>query len=155
MALKIWLPFNGDLKEQGLSNNAQAANINATFSDIGLNGSCINFNGTNSYISLSNPLTSANTEFSICAWVKLTVSDSTQTIFTARNATGKGLALFRLSGGKFRFDDGVQTSFSLTHTSTANLGGLRINSSGFPKYSLQSSQISKPVIVPPIDLGSM
>ena len=57
MALQVWLPLNGTLENKGCS-TATATNSNATVITDGKTGSCYSFNGTDSFIYLSNILTS-------------------------------------------------------------------------------------------------
>lgn len=73
MGLKVWLPLNGDLHNQGCS-NVTVTNNGATIDSNGKIGSCYYFNGS-SWIKITLPTnmtTIQNT--SICAWVKSTNS---------------------------------------------------------------------------------
>lgn len=73
MSLQVWLPLNGDLRNNGLS-NVTITNNGATVDNNGKIGKCYYFNGS-SYIRISLPseLTSIKNS-SVCAWVKSTGS---------------------------------------------------------------------------------
>ena len=49
MGLKVWLPLNGDLTQQGTS-GVSVVNNNATVNTNGKIGSCYAFNGSNQYL---------------------------------------------------------------------------------------------------------
>ena len=73
MALQVWLPLNGNLNNQGLS-NVTVTNNGATVDNNGKIGKCYYFDG-NDYIRISLPsklTTIKNT--TVCAWVKSTGS---------------------------------------------------------------------------------
>ena len=77
MSLKVWLPLNGNLKNQG-SSKIIATNNGATINDNGKIGKCYSF--SNTYINLI-PTTAFNssfsTEASLALWVKVSTSHST------------------------------------------------------------------------------
>lgn len=77
MALQVWLPLNGDLRNQGLS-PVTITNSGATVDNNGKIGKCYYFNG-NSEIITSSVDTSSWTNYSICCWIKAdsTISDGT------------------------------------------------------------------------------
>ena len=85
MALQIWLPLNGDLHNQGLS-NIQVINHGATIDTTGKLGKSYLFNGTNNYISGTYE---ATTEISFCAWVRF-ISIKSAHVFDARTSNGIG-----------------------------------------------------------------
>ena len=73
MSLKVWLPLNGDLTQQGTS-NITVTNNGATVNTSGKTGSCYAFNGSTGYIALSgsdifNIFTGGTQQFSITMWV--------------------------------------------------------------------------------------
>lgn len=69
MSLRVWLPLNGDLDNQGLD-DITVTNSRATVDDNGKIGKCYNFDGT--YAQFTNPLPNPCTAFSVCGWVRLT-----------------------------------------------------------------------------------
>ena len=73
MSLQIWLPLNGDLHNQGLSNFNIVTN-NVTFINTGKIGQCASFNGSNSYIYINNVTLGNN--WSYGCWVNTPASDS-------------------------------------------------------------------------------
>ena len=53
MALRVWLPLNGDLENKGIS-DYEIRSANITITNDGKIGKCYNFNGSNSYINITN-----------------------------------------------------------------------------------------------------
>ena len=73
MALRVWLPLNGTLENKGISDYViQSANI--TIVDNGKIGKCYSFNGSSSYISITNFNLSNN--WSYGCWINTPNSDS-------------------------------------------------------------------------------
>ena len=73
MSLRVWLPLNGTLDNQGLD-DVVVTNNGATVDNSGKIGKCYNFNGNNSYISLSGDILysiikGGSQPFSIAMWV--------------------------------------------------------------------------------------
>lgn len=73
MSLIVWLPLNGDLNNQGLSNATVTAS-GATVNSSGKIGSCYSFDGSDDYISLigdavNNCFKGGTQQFSIAFWV--------------------------------------------------------------------------------------
>lgn len=102
MSLQVWLPLNGDLHNQGLS-NFTITNNNATINNNGKIGQCYAFNGSNSYICIDYNF--YNIQYSVSAWVYSTSASATQTICCDRNTVGSGFSIF-LINGKLRIDPG-------------------------------------------------
>lgn len=102
MSLQVWLPLNGDLHNQGLS-NIQFINNGATVDINGKIGKCYLFNGSNNFLKATYNF--YNNIYSVCTWVYSTSSTATQTICCDRTATGSGFSIF-LIGGKLRIDPG-------------------------------------------------
>ena len=75
MSLQVWLPLNGDLHNQGLTNIIMMNN-GATVNNNGKIGKCYYFNG-NSYLQTS----SLSGVQSICFWVKLEKKNTLQVVF--------------------------------------------------------------------------
>ena len=65
MALQIWLPLNGNLDNNGLS-NITVTNYGATVDDNGKIGKCYSFDGTDDYASI--PFNNFGNNFSISLW---------------------------------------------------------------------------------------
>ncbi len=87
MALRVWLPLNGDLHNQGLS-DIEAVNNGATVNNSGKIGKCYSFDGSSKYISITNPLTDAS-EVSCAVWVKpLTNTSTNEEIINIGTAAG-------------------------------------------------------------------
>ena len=84
MSLVVWLPLNGNLENQGLS-NITVTNNGATVDNNGKIGKCYSFNGSSAKISTSINLTPA---MSFCAWVKF--NSVKNFVIDARDSSGKG-----------------------------------------------------------------
>lgn len=102
MALQVWLPLNGDLNNQGLS-NVTVTNNGATVDNNGKIGKCYSFNGRNNYITMPGIIPTLH--FSFGCWYKLNTL-GTATVATCRKAAGYGIALFQTNNGCLRFDIG-------------------------------------------------
>lgn len=73
MALRVWLPLNGNLENKGISDYAiQSANI--TIVNNGKIGKCYSFNGSSSYISITN--FNLGNNWSYGCWINTPNSDS-------------------------------------------------------------------------------
>ena len=71
MSLRIWLPLNGDLHNQGCS-NASVTNTSATINTTGKIGSCYSFGTSKSYLKFDNMNFIHNfTECSVSLWLKI------------------------------------------------------------------------------------
>ena len=66
MSLRVWLPLQGDLHNQGLA-NVTVTNYGATINNNGKIGQCYSFDGTNDYITISG--LSLNNQWSYGCWV--------------------------------------------------------------------------------------
>ena len=74
MALQVWLPLNGNLNNQGLT-DITVTNSGATVDNNGKIGKCYAFNGK--YISFNRPLPDPCSAFTVCGWVKLSTGYAT------------------------------------------------------------------------------
>lgn len=102
MGLRVWLPLNGSLENQGLSNvtftnNGAATNANGKI------GGCYSFNGSSNYLKATYNFYSS--QYTVSAWVYTTSTSATQNIVCDRTSVGSGFAIF-LIGGKLRIDSG-------------------------------------------------
>jgi len=86
MALRVWLPLNGDLKNKGLS-NLRFANINATVSDTGKIGKCYSFDGDSYLTTPTSSVGNYTTSFTMSIWIKDEDVPATQ---TWRRLCGRG-----------------------------------------------------------------
>lgn len=122
MALKVWLPLNGDLKNLGTS-NVVATNTGATVSSPGkIGNNCYSFNGSSNWIKMQPVLFSnASTEFSVCCWFKTNSTTGAECLFSQRNAANtNGFSIFVYgTTGKIFVDDGVRWQIT-PRTLTAN-----------------------------------
>lgn len=76
MSLQVWLPLNGDLHNQGLSNVTLTASGSPTIDTAGKIGSCYNFDGNSYFSSTESTFLSNMTECSLSCWVKDTYTGS-------------------------------------------------------------------------------
>ncbi len=120
--LSVWLPLNGNLDNQGLSDGVITAN-GATVSNSGKFGECYQFNGSSSISIASVAIPSNTPEWSFCCWFCL--SDTTTTtatcLFSERSAVGvAGYTIFLYpNNGNILIDDGKRSTFN-TMSLTAN-----------------------------------
>ena len=82
MALQVWLPLNGDLRNQGVS-DVTVTNSGATINTNGKIGSCYSFNGSSSYITTDIKTSSS---MSFCCWVYFNSFDGAQLIDCRNNS---------------------------------------------------------------------
>lgn len=67
MALRVWLPLNGNIENKGLS-NITIVNDGATIDDSGKIGKCYSFDGNDDFISVDYPQ-SFNNNWTYCCWI--------------------------------------------------------------------------------------
>lgn len=91
MALKIWLPLDGDLRNLGAS-NIEITNSGATVDNAGKIGKCYSFDGSNDYITItySNFPTILAKNFSIAFWVYSDDDDTRSVYFGNYGISGGG-----------------------------------------------------------------
>lgn len=71
MALQVWLPFDGNLNNQGI-NNVTITNNGAAINNSGKIGKCYSFGTSASYMTIpKEAMTSLTTEASVCFWIKV------------------------------------------------------------------------------------
>lgn len=104
MSLRVWLPLDGDLHNQGCS-NANIKNNNSTINTNGKIGSCYEFNGTNSYLYFENMDPGGWPEMSVTFWF---YSDGTANYFFLLRKGDQHV--FRINGTGFAFRDTQNTS---------------------------------------------
>ena len=94
MALQVWLPLNGNLKQQGL-HTSTVTSTNATVSTSGKIGSCYSFNGSSSYlISNSSPFSNNTDDWTYACWFKPN-NQHNGCLFSDRTATATtGISIF-------------------------------------------------------------
>lgn len=87
MSLRVWLPLNGTLDNQGLD-KVTVTNNGATVDNNGKIGKCYSFGTGNSYITVDSTPLKNFIEFSFACWVKIiTWNTSYATIFAIKNST--------------------------------------------------------------------
>lgn len=95
MSLRVWLPLNGDLHNQGLS-NITVANNGATVNSSGKIGSCYYFNGSAQYLQFSDSLGNIySNDFSWAVWLKPT-DDTRGIIISEYSSAGASNVAFEL-----------------------------------------------------------
>ena len=104
MALQVWLPLNGDLHNQGLT-NITTTNYGATINDSGKIGKCYSFDGTDDYLQLINFNPSGWAEFSISFWCYPTAA--LNYVFLIRSGSTHQV---RISGDGFTFRDTLNST---------------------------------------------
>lgn len=88
MALRVWLPLNGNLNNQGLSNYS-FNNVDATVDTNGKIGKTYSFNGTSSRI-YTNNVSLNSSVFTVSAWVKLASVPTSGTWYVISLSQGTG-----------------------------------------------------------------
>ena len=113
MALQVWLPLNGNLNNQGLT-DVTVTNSGATVDNNGKIGKCYSFDGT--YVSFNKPLPNPCSAFTVCGWVKLSTG------YTANN--GLHLVSFETSYGRICISkDGHAVRVLLNYNGTTSATG--------------------------------
>ena len=120
MSLQIWLPLNGNLKNNGCDGGT-VSSVNASTSTSGKIGSCYSFNGSSSYLLGTHSFLSNSTpDWSFACWMKLNSTSAGQCLFSCRTVVDqKGIAVFYY-GSTWLIDDGVRWQFTPTVTIAAN-----------------------------------
>lgn len=115
MSLQVWLPLNGDLHNQGLS-NITVTNNGATVNTSGKIGSCYSFNGSNQKITGTFSSSISSAIGSLACWVKFNSLPSSSTWFNLMQlgATG-GFAACRL-GMYVEYGTGINISINGSST---------------------------------------
>lgn len=118
MSLRVWLPLNGDLRNNGLS-DVTITNNGATVDTNGKIGKCYSFNGSSNYLlSTQNFLTNSTGDWTYCCWMKLNSTTAGQCLFSCRTAVDTtGITIFYY-GSKWYIDDGAR--WSPANTISAN-----------------------------------
>ncbi len=125
MGLKVWLPLNGDLHNQGCS-EVTATVSGATVNTSGKIGSCYSFDGSDDFISLSgntlyNIFKGGSQQFSICFWVYH--NDATRAIifgdYGLSGAIGFNIELTTSHGVRFYWNGSPDKNFNSTSYVTA------------------------------------
>lgn len=118
MSLQIWLPLNGNLKNNGIQPSTITP-FNLTVNSNGKIGSCYSFNGSSSYIlGTQNCITNSTQDWTFSCWMRLnsTSSSSGQTLFSCRTSVSStGITVFYY-GSQWYIDDGARWQFTPTVT---------------------------------------
>ncbi len=155
MSLQVWLPLNGNLDNQGLS-DITVTNVGATVDDSGKIGKCYSFDG-NDYFSLS--YNSFDNEWSYSIWF-YTTTNNTQTLACCRNDIGYGFSIFLISN-KLRIDGIIKninqqwtTDYTYSTNTWTNL--IITSKNGLLKYYINGEhKDSKTVTVDNSKLGNI
>lgn len=111
MGLKVWLPLNGSLENQGLS-TLSITNSGAAIDTAGKVGSCYSFNGSSAYMRTAFPAANYVTKpFSVAFWVYFNNVTGNACICSSRTGVGYGFSIFRISN-YLRFDNGTNSAGS-------------------------------------------
>ena len=115
MSLQVWLPLNGNLNNQGLS-DVTVTNINTVVNNNGKIGQCYSFDGGTARLKIPNPIANGINEFSLCCWFYMNSSSTQAAFFGARSAgNGKGILCFmNKTNSQILFDDGSRFTLSYT-----------------------------------------
>ena len=109
MSLQIWLPLNGNLNNQGIS-NVTITNNNSTVDNNGKFGKCYSFNGSNTHIRISMPSSMKSIKnSSIAVWVKST--SGTAAVGGISHDGGASLACMTLFSNNWQFVSGSEWKY--------------------------------------------
>ena len=119
MALRVWLPLNGNLENKGLS-NTKFINKNdaATVENAGKIGKCYSFNATDTSNCIYTTDFNLNTNFTMCLWAKPTgLNSNAQWLICLNDNSGtateiQGGLYFRQSN--ITYSAGVQGIYSIS-----------------------------------------
>ena len=91
MALQVWLPLDGDLRNQGLT-DVKVTNNGATIDNNGKIGKCYAFDGTNDYITTIDTAYPEifSGDFSVCFWIYSSTDGSRDVYFGNYGISGSG-----------------------------------------------------------------
>ena len=116
MSLRVWLPLNGNLNNQG-SSNSTISSVGPTVNDNGKIGKCYSFGGY--LLGTQNFLSNSTPNWSYCCWVKFNSLSSWNCLFSDRTAVGTGgMAIF--FSDTCAFDDGSRWQFTPKTTIATN-----------------------------------
>lgn len=118
MGLQVWLPLNGNLNNQGLS-NYQVTNTNAIINTNGKIGDCYQFGTAQSYLELPKEcMRNLSTECTVSFWIKfITRNSSYETYFQAGLG---GYAWNDYVFGLLRNSNGNSCCFTISNGSSAS-----------------------------------
>ena len=156
MSLRVWLPLNGTLDNQGLD-DIVVTNNGATIDNSGKIGKCYSFDGSDDYISF--PYSFPTIDWSYSIWF-YTTSTNTQTLGCCRNGVGFGFSIFLISN-KIRIDgivgnDNQQWTTTYTYPTNTWINLIVTSKNGLIKYYINGEyQASKNVTVNNTKLGNI
>ena len=101
--LQIWLPLNGDLTQQGLS-NASITNVGATVDNSGKMGKCYSFDGSDDGIRIDGDILPQlqKGDFSICFWAYSNDAGDRSIYIATTPASDWGFSIEKTTGNKLR-----------------------------------------------------
>lgn len=126
MSLRVWLPLNGDLHNQGLS-NISVTNSGATVNTSGKIGSCYSFGTSASGMNITNYDFSQFTECSVSVWLKIISWNTNYATYVQLGTNGRSWAnyifgvLRGASASKLAFVIGNTSSTTTTNCLTSEL----------------------------------
>lgn len=120
MSLRVWLPLDGNLRQQGISNTI-VTSTNTTVNSGGKIGSCYSFNGTNSYLTLNPaPLNNNTQEFTYACWFKPNSVHNACLLSNRNQINSAGITIFYYNTGHWFFDVGSRQDFVPSTNVTVN-----------------------------------
>lgn len=115
MSLLVWLPLNGALNNQGLS-DVNVINNGCFVNTLGKIGKCYLF--SNSYLRIDKKLINT-AEYSISFWMYPTDVSSNHCIFSTRNVNSGAVSVYLLPAG-IRFDTSTSSNWQTGFKPSAN-----------------------------------
>ena len=118
--LLVWFPDNMQtITNHGLHGCNIIKSNNVTIATGGY-GNSLAFNGSNSYLTMNLPLGSMNSELTIAFHIWMNNGNTTGTVISCRKTVGAGLSIFKLSGNKWRLDNGNDSNSATYQTEFTN-----------------------------------
>ena len=118
MSLQVWLPLNGNLNNQGLS-NVTVVNNGATVNDNGKVGKCYSFDGTDDYIDTGWGNGHSARNISVALWVKPTYIMN-RLFIGAKNGSSQRFYI-TIKGSKYGVGYGNKTDANISSDSVCTL----------------------------------
>lgn len=116
MSLRVWLPLNGDLRNQGL-NNISVTNSNVSIDNNGKLGKCYRFETSGSYLEIpKEAMTSFETQCSMCFWFKILSWNTTYATFVQAGLGGAPWSNYIF--GFLRYGSSSKCCFSISNGSS-------------------------------------
>lgn len=121
MALQVWLPLNGDLTQQGLSNTIASINGTATVDNAGKIGKCYSFSGGSNCLKVNYGNNIPANNLSISCWAYIVANSHNKIIFGVTNGSNQRLYV-GIQSDYYQLAYGAQSWGNTPQTAKATIG---------------------------------